>query len=222
MLLSWLERRRAGEVGCRRHPCYQTVMAATRKRRFQHPHSEIAWAVIEALEPRLQHEVLRELATRFASAARSPETPRDKVAAAVCALHEVAAILGRSPSINDYRKLRRELPELGLPSDTNIRRWLGEGSLSGGGWNECLRRVLLDAVSDGDFTSSLVGRTYRFDDSEIFSALRECAAELGRPPTMSQYLQWAKRSDVAERPGRRPVSYHPFERFGGFRMAQVG
>ena len=195
-------------------------MAAIRRSRFQHPESEIVWAAIDALDAGLQHEVLRELATRFASAGREPKTTRDKVGAAVAALHEAAAILGHSPSIKEYRALRQELHELELPPDSNIRRWLSQGHPSGeGGWNGCLRRALLDAVSDGDFTSPLIGRTYRFDDSEIFAALRDCADDLGHPPTMNEYLQWAKRPDVADRPGRRPLSYHPFERLHGLRNA---
>jgi len=183
-------------------------LVATRRRRFQHDGSEIVWAAIETLDPGLQYEVLRELATAFAHAGGDPQTSRDKVRAAVVALHEVAGILRRSPTIEEYRAVRHALPELGLPPDSTIRRWLGAR------WNGCLTRALLDAVADGDFASRPVGTTDRYEDAEVFAALRECADDLGHPPTMGEYLQWAHRPDVLPRSGRRPLSYRPFERFG--------
>ncbi|MGZ4413179.1 MAG: homing endonuclease associated repeat-containing protein [Gaiellaceae bacterium] len=38
---------------------------------------------------------------------------------------------------------------------------------------------------------------------------------------MLEYTVWAKRPDVVERPGRRPVSLRPFARLGGWRVALV-
>lgn len=186
-----------------------------RRRRFQDGRSELVWAAIETLPPGVQQELLRELATVHALSARNPRTESDKVRAAVCALHEVAEILGHSPSVKEYRAIRVRLPELGLPPDGTTRRWLA------GSWNECLARALLDTVTDGDFAARLIGVNDRFDDEEIFVALRECSNELGYPPAMTEYLRWARRPDVRERPGRRPCSYKPFERFGGLGPALV-
>lgn len=185
------------------------------RRRFQDGRSELVWAAIETLPPGVQHELLRELATLFALSARNPRTEADKVRAAVCDLHEVAEILGRTGSLKEYRAIRARLPELGLRPDGTIRRWLA------GSWNECLKRALLDTVTDGDFVARHVGVNDRFEDEEILQALRECSSELGYAPAMTEYLRWARRPDVRERPGRRPLSYKPFERFGGIGKALV-
>jgi hypothetical protein len=183
------------------------------RRRFEDPLSEMAWRVIEQLDAGLQHELLRELATSLAVSAGNPRSQADKVRAAVVAVREVAELLGYSPSIKDYRAARVALPELKLPPDGTLRRWLG------GNWNECLRRALLDAVSDGDFASRPIGMSDRYADAEVLAALRDCAAELGHAPTVTEYLAWARRPDVRQRAGRRPTSYRPLERFGGIRKA---
>lgn len=184
-----------------------------RRRRFEDPRSECVWAAIETLDAGLQREVLRELATVHALSLEDPRTTADKVRAAVSALRDVAEILGHSPSVKEYRAVCKELSELKIPSEPTVRRWLGAG------WNDCLTRALLDAVADGDFASRPIGFSDRFDDDEVFAALRECADELGHPPTVTEYFGWARRPDVRDRLGRRPSSFKPFERFGNFRGA---
>lgn len=190
----------------------------TRNRRFERIESEIVWRAIDVLDVGCQFEILREMATQFAVTARVNHSSGSNARAAVVALREAADILGHSPSMKEYRSLRRELPECELPADGNIRRWLG------GGWHDCLRRALLDAVTDGDFSSTLVGQTYRYSDEEVLAALRECAADVGHVPTVSQYMQWAGRPEVLDRPGRRPRSLRHMMRLGGFRasLAQAG
>jgi hypothetical protein len=184
-----------------------------RRRRFADEHCDIVWAAIEVLDAGRQWVLLRELATQFALSADNPHARADQVRAGVCALRDAAEIYGHSPSIAEYRALRRALPELGLPPDGTIRRWLG------GGWNECLARAFLDAVADGDFASRPIGITDRFDDDVIFAALSECTSDLGHVPSLTEYVAWAHRPDVRARPGRRPRSYKVFERLGGFRVA---
>jgi hypothetical protein len=171
------------------------------------------WAAIQTLDAARQYEFLRELAYLYASSAENPRTIGDKIRAAVVALRQAAELLGYSPSVKEYRRLRRQLPDLKLPPDGSIRRWLG------GGWNDCLTSSLLDAVSDGDFAAPRRGINERYSRKDIAQALRECAADLGRAPTLTAYLHWARRPDVSDRPGRRPRSYHPFDRIGGFRVA---
>ena len=183
--------------------------------RFRGTCSEVVWAAIEKLTPGEQYELLRELATVHALSARYPRDEADKVRAAVVALREVADMLGHSPSVKEYRSIRVRLPALRLPPDGTIRRWLV------GSWSDCLRRALLDAVIDGDFAARPFGVNDRYDNEEIFAALRECAEECGHTPASTEYFRWAKRPDVRERPGRRPTSFKPFERFGGLRNALI-
>src|SRR4051794_21533787 len=98
-------------------------MASRRgRRRFTTREGEILWAAIETADEAEQHEVLRELATEFAARGITPGSTRGKVRQGIGALHEAADILGRAPTISEYRRLRIELPELALPSDANIRR----------------------------------------------------------------------------------------------------
>jgi hypothetical protein len=172
----------------------------------------MVWAALETFDARLQYQLLRELATVHALSAENPRTKADKVRAGIAALRGAAELLGHPPAVKEYRAVRIAVPELRLPPDASVRRWLG------GGWNECLRRALLDTLSDGDFASR-IGDTDRFDDDEVLSALRECTTELGHAPTSTEYFAWAGRPDVRERPGRRPRSYRPFERLGGIRNA---
>jgi hypothetical protein len=133
----------------------------------------------------------------------------------VRALREAAEILGKSPSIKEYDGIRASLPDLKLPPNGSVRRWLG------GGWNDCLARSLLETIAaDGDFASRPIGLNERYADAEIFDALRECVSDLEHVPSMTEYIQWARRPDVRGRSGRRPSSYKVFERFeGGFRAA---
>jgi hypothetical protein len=175
----------------------------------------MVWVAIERLDAGPQFEVLRELATLHAQSVESPRTAADKVRAAVNALRDVAEVLGHSPSVKDYRSVRDGSPELKLPPDGTVRRWLGAD------WNGCLKQALLDAVSDRDFAARAIGLSDRFDDDEVLAALRECASELGHPPTVIEYFGWARRPDVRDRPGQRPLSFGPLERFGGLRTALV-
>ena len=131
-----------------------------------------------------------------------------KVRAAVSALHEVADVLGHTPSVKEYRSIRVRLPELRRPPDATVRRWLD------GSWNDCLK-ALLDTPTDGDFAARRAGVNDKYEDEEVFAALRECAADLGDPPAMTAYFRWARRPDVLERPGRRPTSRRPFNASAG-------
>ena len=214
---SWADQERrlpAFGVGHRR-PYRQIMDKNTRPLRFDHEGCNMVWAAIETLDPGLQYEILRELATIFAAASTQPGKNRDKVRRAVFALHDASDVLGHAPSLPEYRRLRGTLPELELPQDSNIRKWLG------GGWNRCLTRAGLDAVSDGDFASHPVGLTDRFDDEEVLAAVRECTGDLGHAPASTEYFPWARSPEVMARPGRRPLPYRPFERLGGFRAALV-
>jgi hypothetical protein len=55
----------------------------------------------------------------------------------------------------------------------------------------------------------------------VLAALRECAESLKHPPSMPEYMQWVRHPEVAARPGRRPRSYHPFQRLGGWRHGLI-
>lgn len=131
------------------------------------------------------------------------------------ALHQASRLLGRSPSVREYKRLRHEHPEHGWPDPRSITRWLGVRS-----WNDALVRMGLDAVLDGDAIEGAIGPSYGIE--EVVQAVRDCAEDVGRPPTITDFLAWQRRPDVRERPGRRPGSTWVFNRlFGGFPPARV-
>lgn len=132
---------------------------------------------------------------------------------AVKCLREAYDLLGHSPSVREYRELYASRGrELQWASDSHIRSWIG------GGWNDCLREARLARVADGDILVASLGSAFTPD--EVTEALIACAEDIGDVPTISQYYSWARRPDVAARPGRRPQSQSPFDRnFGGYRHA---
>jgi hypothetical protein len=122
-------------------------------------------------------------------------------------------VLGKSPSVNEYRYLRKTaFPQ--WPPDGSIRNWLA------GGWNEVLKQAHLEALPDE--APITVEGTHAYSPEEVLDGLRECAEELGRVPTFSNYLNWARSPKVKNHPGRRTTSQNVFVRFfGDFLAAKV-
>lgn len=171
------------------------------------------WAAILALPVAMQHLLLDELRTLLGrNDERGSHAARQQVA--ISTLRECAELLGRSPSVGDYRSLRAEHPEFNWPADSTLRSWLG------GSWNDCLRAARLPAVPDGDVVVGQWGQAIA--PEEAIAALQSCATELGTIPTLHTYLNWTRRPDVVARSGRRPQSQGPFIRiFSGFPQAII-
>jgi hypothetical protein len=178
---------------------------------FTSPAARAVWAAIVTLPDGEQHLVLSELRDRLACVT-GVDSHETRVRFGISCLRDAAAILGRSPSVADYRELRALHPERRWPADGSLRTWLG------GSWNDCLRAARLDTVPDGDVLVAQLGPA--FSEQEVCEALRQCAHDLGDIPTLAQYYGWARRPDVKRRPGRRPQSQPPFDRlFGGYCQA---
>jgi len=186
-------------------------------------------AAIEKLDEGLQHEILRLLRDRLHHPeARSGQEAR-QLARGVTALREAADLLldaaddaglAAAPKLAErvYKRLRAEHPERGWPAESSIRRVLGSGS-----WNAALRRAYLEVDDDGD-TVGLDQREFGWKEME--AAVLECCEDLRAigiadpDPNADTYLHWASRPNVASRPGRRPLSRAPFDRFGGFELCK--
>jgi hypothetical protein len=171
-----------------------------RRHRFEDPAAEVVWAAITALDEGLQHEVLVELRSWLGDPVGRGSAGADRAARAIAALRRVAEELGkngrlRSPSVGEYRLLRESKPELSLPPDGSVRRWLG------GDWNEALKQARLDAVPEPLAMAPALGPISK---EEAIAAVRACADETGGPPSAHIYSSWARREDVRRRPGRRP------------------
>ena len=171
------------------------------------------WAAILALPVAMQHLLLDELRNLLGrNDERGSHAARQQVA--ISTLRECAELLGRSPSVGDYRSLKAQHPEFNWPADSTLRMWLG------GSWNDCLRAARLEAVPDGDVVVSQWGQAITRE--EAIGALQTCAKELGTIPTLHTYLNWTRRPDVVRRSGRNPQSQGPFIRiFGGFPQAII-
>ncbi|HZT15699.1 MAG TPA: hypothetical protein VFA19_07090 [Gaiellaceae bacterium] len=169
-------------------------------------------AFLLRLDPASQLEVLR----RFEEALQVElDTQPARLRRVVAALHEARQMFGRAPSLREYEAERRKHPERGWPDPRSVTRWLGVY-----GWKDALVRLRLEPVQEGDEIEGSLGPTYSID--EVLQAVRECAADLGRTPTIGEYMWWQARPEVRARPGRRPASSTVFDRiFGGFRQARV-
>jgi hypothetical protein len=189
------------------------------KELFPEPAARVVYAGICALDEASQHDVLRELGKRLAyPKERGPLNTREvRVARAIAAVREAADILGRSPSVNEFRHLRTT-SHLSWPPDGSIREWLCPGPTKG--WNEVLKQAHLEARPDD---APIVVEGHRaYTDKELIAGLRECAEDLGRVPTFNNYLNWARSPGVRERPGRRTSSQNVFERcFGSYPLALI-
>jgi hypothetical protein len=174
--------------------------------------ADAAMAFLLRLEPATQREVLK----RYEEALQQElDTDSARLRRIAVALHQTTRTLGHPPSVREYKRLREQHPERGWPDPRSITRWLAVRS-----WNDALVRLGLTAVLDGDAIEAAIGPAYSIDD--VIQAVQGCAADIGRPPTITDCLAWQRRPDVRERPGRRPASTWVFNRtFGGFRAARV-
>src|SRR3954452_854506 len=146
---------------------------------------DAAIAFLLRLDPATQREVL----SLYEEALQVElDTTPARLRRIALALHQVTRTLGRSPSLRDYKRLRRESPERGWPDPRSVTRWLGVRS-----WNDALVRMHLEPVLDGDVVEGAIGPTYSI--AEVIQAVRDCAEDLGRPPTITDYLAWQRRPD---------------------------
>lgn len=173
---------------------------------FTSPLLDVVWASLAALQPEELLELEVELRRRLALGDLPSTRVESRVADALSALRAAAETLGHSPSVREYEELRRDRRELELPASSSVRTRLA------GGWNDCLRRARLAAVPDGDLP---VSTQFRFDEPTAVAALQECARDLGDAPTQFTYRVWARRPDVAARPGRRPLAETVYFRLFG-------
>ena len=181
-------------------------------------------AALELTEADL-HELVQELAAYLAVPEVRASPHKSRVARAVAALREAEALKreqgdGSPLSVETYRRLRTQHPDHGWPPDGSIRRWLG------GSWNDALGRARLEAAPDGDALVRQFGQ--RFVWEEAGAAICAAAEDLFGPDdraaafglAISDYMGWVQRPDVRARPGRRPASVQPFNRFGGWDAAK--
>lgn len=112
---------------------------------------EAAIAFLMQLDPASQLEVLRRFEEVLQLEGDSQSRRLRRVA---LALHEARRLFGRSPSVREYKAMRRKHPEWGWPDPRSITRWLGVRS-----WNDALVRLRLEPVLEGDVIEGAIVRT---------------------------------------------------------------
>ena len=173
---------------------------------------EAVVAFMHALDPATLREVLRRFEEAFQVEIDSKSSRDRRIA---LALHQASRILGKSPSVREFKALRLAHLDNGWPEPRTIMRWLGVRS-----WNGVLVRMGLEPLLDGDTIERGIAPIYTID--EVIQALRDCASDLGHPPFETEYFAWQRRPEVKVRPGRRPAANWVFQRiFGGFGPARV-
>lgn len=142
---------------------------------FKDPAAVPVCAGITALDEAAQHEVLRELRVHLVAHDTRAGDISKKRARSIAALHHAARLLqGKSPTISEYRRLLRENPGFGWPTDGVVRRALGAGTTGGSGdWNTALDQANLEAVPDTMAAQPALGPL--LGDEELIAALKECA-----------------------------------------------
>ena len=177
---------------------------------FGDPIGDVVWAAVSALSPGDQQALYARLRDHLGDRLLTTSQASGRVHRAIEGLRRAAELLGHSPSIKEYRRLRGEHPDDRLPADSSVRSALGSGT-----WNDCLRVARLDSVADGDLMVMTPGP--KLTAAECSAALRACAEDLGTVPTANGYCRWAARPDVKRRTGRRPLGLNSIVRlFGNF------
>ena len=184
-----------------------------RGKRFKSAAADAVFAAFCALDVAVQWDFLQAIQERLAVPKSDRNNHGEKVRQAIAALRGAAEILGESPSVKAYERLRKENPPWDWPPARSLKRWLGAGT-----WNDVLERAHLDRIAGGEALVLHFGNAFTAD--EVLAALRECAVELNYWPSFNEYIGWARRADVRVRAGRRPTSQGPFSStFGSFAKA---
>jgi hypothetical protein len=105
---------------------------------------------------------------------------------------EVAAGLGRAPTVTEWRDLVADpTGRGGLPTVHELIRFFGS-------WRQVKEAVALVEVSTAlqiheRFRKRRLGKVWRYTDQSLADALGRCAAELGRAPMVGEYEWWRRR-----------------------------
>src|SRR5690349_8667941 len=104
---------------------------------------DAALAFLLSLDTATQREVLERFEEVLQDEPLSHARRLRRIAAAFFQARR--ALGGRSPSVREYKALRRDHPEWGMPAPQSVTRWLGVR-----GWNDALVRMRLEPVLEGD------------------------------------------------------------------------
>ncbi|MGZ4356518.1 MAG: hypothetical protein ACXVRU_06890, partial [Gaiellaceae bacterium] len=132
---------------------------------FAHPLGEVVWAAVMALDAGLQHEILERLEAHLGEALLNPEKPGRKQRA-IRALRRAAELLGGTPSVKGYRRLRDETHDPELIAVSSIT-----SALAVGGWNDALALAALAPAPEEVRLPVVVSKSpFRYSQAECVAA----------------------------------------------------
>jgi hypothetical protein len=160
---------------------------------FAQEGASVVWAGIKALPPESLHELQARLGEYLATPDERDGAQAIRVAKAIGAVREAQAIhLAQTGdermSSYAYERLQDERAKQDWPPLTTVMRHLGVGS-----WNEVLHRCHLPEAPAGDEVERSNNHAYSVE--EVIDALKECKLELGRVPSLWEYLTWRVAAD---------------------------
>lgn len=179
-----------------------------------------AYGVLDEVEQAEAFSRIRE-ARLLASVGTDSETARF-----IAGLKRVAEFAGRTPTIDDYRQIRRMLKEAGedVPEANQVIRYFGS-------WRSAKEALELGQETtaeriDARFRLRRLGKVGRYRDETLRDTLARCAEYLGRPPLVVEFETWRSRElELAKARGEDNAhlpSTSPFRnRFGTWERALI-
>ncbi len=164
------------------------------------PGTALLCAAFKALTPGEQAEALRRCQSIWLEheASRGSETAR-----MIASLSRVAEILGESPGIDDYKRVRAQLQKDGeqLEPVSQITRHFN------GSWHMAREALDLSDVTtprriESRFRKRKLGKIWRYTEETLVQTMADAVEAIGQVPQVAQFDWWRQRQiELAEAQG---------------------
>jgi hypothetical protein len=148
-------------------------------------------ALFRVLRPEEQEAVLRDCQAIWLQSLESTDT---RAARIIASLNRVAEVMGETPGVEDYKRVRAELIKdgaVGLVPSSQILRHFGS-------WHLAREAVDLTQVSsvrkvEERFRKRRLNRVWRYTEDTLRETLRRAVEDLGRVPQVAEFEFWRER-----------------------------
>lgn len=149
---------------------------------------EVLTSCFSVLSPEEQEELLRACQSLWLSQLEEGNTEMKKMLAS---LQRVAEVLGETPGIDDYKRVRTELDEDLEPVSRILKHFHGS-------WH--LAREALDLTETSTprriqerFASRRLGKIWRYTDETLKATVVRASKEIGHAPQVAEFHWWRER-----------------------------